>query len=112
MLRAQLRRFVDEEVKPHAARWEEDGMVPREILRRMGGLGVLGVRYPESYGGAGMDSRGSLVLAEEVGRSTFGGFASTVLVHTDMASPMPAARPRSRAGCRTSSLAGASAPWR
>ena len=62
-------------------------MVPREILRRMGGLGVLGVRYPESYGGAGMDSRGSLVLAEEVGRSTFGGFAITVLVHTDMASP-------------------------
>lgn len=87
MLRAQLRRFVDEEVKPHAAKWEEAGFVPRETLRRMGALGFLGIRAAERWGGAAMDARGSVVLAEEVGRSTFGGFAITVLVHTDMAAP-------------------------
>jgi acyl-CoA dehydrogenase len=87
MLRDQLRRFVDEEVKPHAEAWEEAGSVPRDVLRRMGELGFLGIRYPEQYGGGAMDSLGSVVLAEEMGRSSFGGFGITVLVHTDMASP-------------------------
>ncbi|MGI8525925.1 MAG: acyl-CoA dehydrogenase family protein [Pseudolabrys sp.] len=85
-LRAQLRRFVDTEIKPHAAAWEEQGFVPREALRRMGELGFLGIRYPTEYGGSEMDTLGSVVLAEELGRSTFGGVAITVLVHTDMAS--------------------------
>lgn len=86
MLRAQLRRFVDEEVKPVALAWEEQGFVPRDVLRRMGELGFLGVRYPAEYGGSEMDTLGTVVLAEELGRSTFSGFAITVLVHTDMAS--------------------------
>lgn len=86
MLRAQLRRFVAEEVRPHGAAWEAAGRVPREVLRRMGELGFLGIRYEPRWGGAGMDALGSVVLAEELGRSTFGGFAITVLVHTDMAS--------------------------
>ena len=86
MLRAQIRRFVETEVKPHAIAWEEAGWVPRDILCRMGELGFLGIRYPEEFGGSEMDALGSVVLAEELGRSTFGGFAITVLVHTDMAS--------------------------
>src|SRR6187551_2028440 len=53
----------------------------------MGALGLFSLRVPEALGGAGLDARASVVLAEEVGRSTFGGFAITVLVHTDMASP-------------------------
>jgi acyl-CoA dehydrogenase len=85
-LRAQLRRFVDNEIKPHAAAWEEQGFVPRGVLRRMGELGFLGIRYPAEYGGSEMDTLGSVVLGEELGRSTFGGAAITVLVHTDMAS--------------------------
>lgn len=85
--RAQLRRFVRTEVMPHAEAWEDAGFVPREVLRRMGELGFLGVRYPEAFGGSAMDTRATAVLAEELGRSTFGGFAITVLVHTDMASP-------------------------
>ena len=52
----------------------------------MGELGFLGIRYPAEYGGTEMDTLGSVVLAEELGRSTFGGAAITVLVHTDMAS--------------------------
>lgn len=87
MLRDQLRRFVREEVEPHGETWERDGQVPREVLRRMGELGFIGLRYPEEYGGSAMDYRGTVVLAEELGRSSFGGFAITVLVHTDMASP-------------------------
>jgi acyl-CoA dehydrogenase len=86
LLRAQVRRFVETEAKPHAQAWEEQGFVPRETLRRMGELGFLGIRYPSDYGGSEMDTFGSVVLAEELGRSTFGGFAITVLVHTDMAS--------------------------
>jgi len=87
LFRDQIRRFVDQEVKPHAEAWEEAGMVPREILRRMGTLGFLGIRYPAQYGGSEMDTLTSAILAEELGRSTFGGVAVTVLVHTDMASP-------------------------
>jgi acyl-CoA dehydrogenase len=86
LLRAQVRRFVESEVKPHGAQWEGQGFVPREVLHRMGELGFLGIRYPAEHGGSEMDARGSVVLAEELGRSTFGGFAITVLVHTDMAS--------------------------
>jgi acyl-CoA dehydrogenase len=86
LLRAQIRRFVDEEIKPHALQWEQDGMVPRKVLRRMGELGFLGIRYPAEYGGSDMDTLATAVLAEELGRSTFSGVAITVLVHTDMAS--------------------------
>ncbi|MEL6374919.1 MAG: acyl-CoA dehydrogenase family protein [Pseudomonadota bacterium] len=86
MLREQVRRFVDEEIRPEGDRFEALGHTPRALLRRMGALGLFGVRYPEAYGGAGMDARGSVVLAEELGRSTYSGVAVTVLVHTDMAS--------------------------
>lgn len=86
MLGDQVRRFVEERIKPEAAAWEKQGFVPREVLREMGALGLLAIRVPEDLGGAGMDVRGSVVLAEELGRSTFSGVAITVLVHTDMAS--------------------------
>ena len=58
-----------------------------QILTEMGALGLLGMRYAPEYGGAGLDTSANAVLAEELGRSTYGGFAVTVLVHTDMASP-------------------------
>ena len=82
-----LRRFIQAEIVPAAGRWEEEGSVPRAVLRRMGALGFLGARYPERFGGSAMDTLATAILAEELGRSTFGGFAITVLVHTDMASP-------------------------
>ncbi len=87
MLRESIRRFVEREVVPHASAWEAEGAVPRELLRRMGALGFLGLRHPAEYGGGELDARATALLAEELGRSTFGGFAITVLVHTDMASP-------------------------
>ncbi len=85
--RESFRRFIEQEVVPHADAWEEAGMVPREVLRKMGELGYLGIRYPEQYGGSGLDTIYSMIFQEELGRSTFGGFTATVMVHTDMASP-------------------------
>lgn len=87
LLRRQVRRFVEREVLPFGEQWERDGMTPRAVLRKMGELGFLGIRYPDEFGGAELDTLATMVLAEELGRSTFGGFAITVLVHTDMASP-------------------------
>ena len=87
MLREQVRRFVVDEIEPQAAAWEDQGFVPREVLRRMGSLGFLGLCYAPEYGGAGADPLTNLVFAEALSQSTFGGFIVTVLVHTDMASP-------------------------
>ena len=87
LLQESIRRFVEKEVTPKAGPWEAQGFVPREVLREMGRLGFLGLRYAEEFGGGGLDARATALLAEELGRSSFGGFAITVLVHTDMASP-------------------------
>ena len=87
LLRDQVLRFVAEEIEPYAAPWEEQGFVPREVLRRMGSLGFLGLMFAPEHGGAGADPLTNLVFAEALSQSTFGGFIVTVLVHTDMASP-------------------------
>ncbi len=87
LLRDSIRRYLEKEIVPRAHAWEEQGFVPREVLREMGKLGFLGLRYPEEFGGGALDARATAMLAEELGRSTFSGFAITVLVHTDMASP-------------------------
>ncbi|MFQ5966944.1 MAG: acyl-CoA dehydrogenase family protein [Acidimicrobiia bacterium] len=86
-IRDQTKRFVEAEVKPHGDTWEEQGFVPRDVLRKMGDIGFFGLRVPEEHGGIGMGALTSVVFAEELGRSTYGGFSATVLVHSDMASP-------------------------
>jgi acyl-CoA dehydrogenase len=87
VMRDQVRRFVAEEVLPNGDSWEAAGYVPRETLRKMGELGLLGIRYPEAYGGSNLDTVATAVFVEELSRSTYAGFNVTVLVHTDMASP-------------------------
>ena len=87
LLREQVARFIAREVEPYAAAWEEQGSVPREVLRKMGRAGLLGLLYESEYGGAEADALTNLVFAEALSQSTFGGFIITVLVHTDMASP-------------------------
>ena len=86
-LREQVTRFIAKEVEPHGAAWEEQGFVPRGVLRKMGELGFFGITYPIEYGGSEADALTSLVFAEALSRSTFGGFVVTALVHSDMASP-------------------------
>jgi len=87
LLRDQVARFLAREVEPHADRWEEQGFVPREVLRRMGQAGLFGLMYEPEYGGAGADALTNLVFAEALSQCTYAGFVITVLVHTDMASP-------------------------
>lgn len=86
-LRRQVARFIATEVEPHALEWDEAGRTPRDVLRKMGALGWLGMMYPAEYGGADADMTTNVVFQEALARSTSGGFVITVLVHTDMASP-------------------------
>jgi acyl-CoA dehydrogenase len=87
LLREQVARFIAREVEPHALAWEEAGRTPREVLRKMGDAGLLGLMVSSQHGGADADALTNLVFAEALSQSTFGGFIITVLVHTDMASP-------------------------
>ncbi len=86
-IRAQTREYVEREIVPNVEQWEEQRAVPRSVLDEMGKLGFFGLRIPEEYGGIGLGTLASVVFAEELGRSTSGGFAITVLVHTDLATP-------------------------
>ncbi|CAN5691908.1 acyl-CoA dehydrogenase family protein [soil metagenome] len=84
MVRAQIRRYVDEVIVPQADAWEQAGEIPRQAFRDFGALGFLGMRHPVEYGGGGMGAMASVVLGEEISRSTFGGVASAFTVHSDM----------------------------
>ncbi len=86
-VREQTHRFIDDFVRPAGDEWEEAGQVPRDVLRKMGEIGFFGLRIPEDLGGVGYGPLASTVFAEALGSSTYSGFAATVLVHTDMASP-------------------------
>jgi acyl-CoA dehydrogenase len=87
MLRKSLRAFVEKEVTPYVAQWEDAGQIPKAFWRRLGELGFLGLEFPAEYGGAGGDFVSSVVLGEEMARCRSGGVAFSVLVHTDMSSP-------------------------
>ena len=87
IFRSAIRRFVTEEISPHVDVWESQGEIPRGLFRKLGGLGFLGIEYPEKYGGAGADFWMTVVLAEELARCRAGGVAFSVIVHTDMSSP-------------------------
>ncbi|WP_327170809.1 acyl-CoA dehydrogenase family protein [Streptomyces sp. NBC_01336] len=84
--RTTVRSFIAEEVVPHYADWERQGHVPRELYRKLGALGVLGINVPEEYGGAGVtDFTYQAVLREECGRAGVGFGAESV--HTCLVLP-------------------------
>ncbi|MEV0592784.1 acyl-CoA dehydrogenase family protein [Nonomuraea cavernae] len=82
-LREVLRRFVNERIVPRAGDWEAARRVPGEVFRELGELGLLGLSFPEELGGGGAGTRGAVVFNEELGRSTYGGVATSITVHTD-----------------------------
>lgn len=84
MIRAQVRRFVNDVIVPNGEAWEKAGEFPREVFLDLGRLGFLGMRHPVEYGGAGLGPLSSVVLGEELARSTFGGVAAALTVHSDM----------------------------
>ena len=84
MVRDQVRRYVNEVIIPQGDEWEAKGEIPRSVFRDLGAMGFMGMRHPEEYGGGGMGAMASVVLGEELSRSTFGGVASALTVHSDM----------------------------
>lgn len=86
MFRKTLREFIEKELAPHADEWEEAGEVPREVFRRMGELGFLGMRYPKEYGGDD-DILAEAILHEELGRCKSGGVAADIGAHVGISMP-------------------------
>jgi acyl-CoA dehydrogenase len=68
--RQVVREFVQSEVVPHYAEWEQAGQFPREVFAKLGALGAMGMAIPEAYGGAGIDDyRYYVVLQEEAAKA-------------------------------------------
>jgi alkylation response protein AidB-like acyl-CoA dehydrogenase len=86
-LRESIRDFVAKELRPHADEWEAAEYFPDSVFRRMGELGLLGLRYPEEYGGQDGDYFSAIVLAEEMARCGSGGVGMAISVQTEMATP-------------------------
>ena len=81
-------KFCDKELNPHIAQWEKDEQFPsHEVFKKLGDLGLLGLKYPEEFGGAGLDFSYSMVMAEALGQCNCGGVPMAIGVQTDMATP-------------------------
>src|SRR4051812_18918569 len=80
-IRELARRFADEKIAPHAARWDRDHHFPRELFSELGQLGLMGVCVPEEHGGAGADFLAYMLVLEELSRAD-AGVGVTVAVHT------------------------------
>ncbi|HVT37019.1 MAG TPA: acyl-CoA dehydrogenase family protein [Nevskiaceae bacterium] len=82
------RKFVEEEINPHVAEWEASGLFPaRQVFKKMGDLGLLGISKPESVGGLGLDYSYQIMFSEALGNCTCGGIPMAIGVQTDMATP-------------------------
>ena len=79
-LRRSVREFLEGEVAPRAREWEEARRIPRDVFRRMGDLGFLGILVPEELGGASGSVFHAIALLEELPRSRMGGFVAAVSV--------------------------------
>jgi butyryl-CoA dehydrogenase len=71
-VRDLCRQFADEELRPNARRWDERHEFPREAVRKLGELGLMGVAVPPEWGGAGMDHVAYAVAIEELSRGCAG----------------------------------------
>lgn len=87
LIRNTAREFSRAEIAPHAANWEREGKIPRDVLARMGELGFLGMCVPEEWGGAGVDTVSYVLALMEVAAGD--GSISTVMSVNN--SPMCAA---------------------
>ncbi|MCY4397043.1 MAG: acyl-CoA dehydrogenase family protein [Rhodospirillaceae bacterium] len=89
MFRDSVRSFLEAEVVPHYADWEEAGFTPRDIWRRAGEMGLLGTGIPEEFGGSGGDFLWDAIVIEELGR--YGLAAPAWDMHGHIIAPMIAA---------------------
>jgi len=80
-----LREFCDAEIRPHALQWDEKQEFPREVLRKLGQLGFLGVLFPEELGGAGLSYMDYAAIVEEIA-SADGSVALALAAHNSLGS--------------------------
>ncbi|MFC6725405.1 acyl-CoA dehydrogenase [Halobium palmae] len=86
-IRDMVAEFVDEEVKPRAAEIDAEDEFPADLVRQMGELGLMGMPFPEEYGGAGLDYHSYAIGLEEISRGS-GGLGTVVAAHTSLAGNM------------------------
>jgi acyl-CoA dehydrogenase len=81
--RTQLRRFIDTEIMPYAEEWDEAGEIPMDLWPKAAEVGLLGLSYPEEYGGVqeGIDSWYGWITNEELARHSVGGVNASLMVH-------------------------------
>ncbi len=81
--RAQLRRFVEQEIAPFAAEWDEAGKIPDELWPKAGEVGIFAAGYPEAYGGIseGLDIWHGHIVHEELCRVGVGGVTASLTAH-------------------------------
>ena len=87
IFRETVRKFVEKELRPNVEQWETEGKTPRSIWKRAGDLGILGISYPEEYGGMNADYLYTLICAEEMGKCDSLGVCLGLTVQSDMATP-------------------------
>src|SRR5918996_2526171 len=68
LLRRSIREFAETELRPHVIEWDEAQEFPRELLSKFADLGLMGIQFPEEYGGAGMTSVDYCICIEELAR--------------------------------------------
>jgi len=86
--RRLVRNFAEKELAPNARVWDENGEFPRELFRRFGEMGFLGIRHDPAWGGSGLDYWYVVAYAEELVRSRNGGLGTGMLVQGEMATPI------------------------
>ncbi|KPK06565.1 MAG: acyl-CoA dehydrogenase [Betaproteobacteria bacterium SG8_39] len=86
--RDTVRRFVERELAPHAAAWDEAGEFPRELYRKAADAGLLAAGFPEAYGGIDADLFHHVILAEEIARAGSGGLQASLFSHGIGAPPI------------------------
>jgi acyl-CoA dehydrogenase len=86
-LRQSIRGFISRELAPHAQQWEDDRWFPNELFAQLAAQGLLGLKYPQAYGGQGGDYLHEAVLCEEMARIGSGGTAAGIGAHVNIATP-------------------------
>ena len=61
-----MHRFVAREIEPHASQWDEAGEFPRELYAKASAIGLLGLGFPEEYGGVAADQFMKIVASQEL----------------------------------------------
>ncbi len=88
LFRDSFRHFVEKEIVPYNAQWEKDGHVSRDLWRKAGQQGFLGINVPEEYGGSGIDDyRYSTIMMEEITKAGVVGAGAGMGLHNDIVLP-------------------------